>query len=307
MHPALDKIIYDALLADRRPPTGKLHCSSASWQPLRFTQLSMVMPQSEDDYGSLMTMKIGTLTHDWLEGILYDDSDLNLLGPEWEVVATEWDLTPYLPDKWTGTADYVFVHKPTDTVVVGDLKTIKPEAVAYLGNRPKPEHVTQVSCYHAAVQKWIDKDIEEMPGTTLHPDIFVCYAPKSKDSRQQTILPTIKTATAETNVIARMHTISFAVDKYVAEVERTGELDNQFLAPMPEMVLKISWNKVQAVWDVVAREGWETEYIGSQYPEYLVPRRPSCKVGHYSPDGWYVPRKGIAQPDNLPPMPERKR
>lgn len=305
MFPPLDKVIHKALLADRRPADNLLHCSSASWQPLRFTQLSAIYLQDETDVGSLITMKLGTLTHEWLADYLVDNPDI--LGPDWELVAVEWDLTPYLPDGWTGTCDYVFVHKPTNTVVVGDLKTIKPEGMAWLGDRPKPEHTTQVSCYHSAIQKWVDEGIEEMPGTVLHPDIFVLYLPKGKDSKQNTIEPQIITAPAEPSAVVNMVGIKRQVDDYLAEYERTGEADNRFLAAMPEQELKIGWNKAQNVWDVTARNSWVVEFIGKRFGEQLCPSRPSLKVGHYTPDGFYIARKGITQPEVIPPMPERGR
>lgn len=292
MHPPLPSIIYQALLADKRAPTGKLHCSSHAWWPLRFTQLSQVIDTDETDIGSLITMGIGTLTHEWLAN--YMEKNPAVLGEDWELCATEWDLTPHLPDGWTGTADYVFVHRPTDMVVVSDLKTSKPEALAYLNGQPKDSHWIQVSCYHAAISRFYAAE-----GVSVHPDISICYMPKGKDSRQNTIQPVVvsKAAIPAAQVWANLTDIKTAVDRYVIEYNKTGELDNKCLAPMPLQSLKIGWNKTTANWDVVSRDGWEVEFIGAQFGEQLCPRGKALKVGHWNLNGSWVPRKGVFQPD----------
>lgn len=286
MYPPLDKIVHQILLNERRPPTGLLHCSSHSHWPLRFTQLSQIFSTDEEDVGSLTTMKIGTLTHDWLEGAFQAEG---VLGPDWELIEVEKDITEYLPVGWTGRIDYIFRHIPTKTYSIGDLKTIKAESAAWLGDRPKPEHTTQVSCYHAGFKRF-------MPGIPVFDDVFVLYLPKSKDSRQQTIPPVIKTAPAEPSAWANMVGIKRQVDQYVAEFELTGDPLNRFLAPMPLPEPRVSWNKAQNSWDVVMRPSWTEEYIGIQFGD-LCPRTPSQKLGHWSLDGAWIPRKGIQQPD----------
>lgn len=296
MFPPLPEIIHKALLADRREPTGLLHASSASWQPLRFTQLGMIYPQDETDYGSLVTMKLGTLTHDWLQKYLIAEG----VSEEWELLESEWDVTEWLPEGWTGTLDYLFRHIPSNTNAITDLKTIKPEAVSYLGDRPKPEHTTQVSCYHAAVTNYYSQHSGALKFPKLDHEISVCYLPKSKDSKQQTILPIIKTAPAELSAWANMVGIKRQVDEYLAEYKRTGEVDNKFLAPMPEPEAKIGWNKATNQWDVTMRPSWTEEFIGARFGEELCPRTPSQKIGNFTLDLHYIARPGIVQPEDIP-------
>jgi hypothetical protein len=297
MHPNLPKIIHEALLSDRREPTGLLHCSSDSWKPLRFIQLESVLGKTdEDEYGSLMTMKLGTLTHDWLESYL----KLADLG-DWELVASEWDVTPYLPEGWTGTLDHLFRHKPTNTLSIMDVKTAKPESIQYLGNKPKTEHTTQVSCYHTAVERWLVESAGNR-STSLDPEIAVCYVPKGKTSKQETIEPVIKTAYAEPSAWANMVGISRQVAEYKAKYERTGELLNDCLASMPEPELKVFWDKTQNNWTVKSLPSWMETYMCG-FDEALCPRTPSAKVGSWSIDGYWQPRKGYAVDKELVPRP----
>ncbi len=238
-------------------------------------------------------MKLGTLTHDWLEEAFAKEG---VLGPDWVLVTSEWDVTGYLPEGWTGTLDYLFQHNPTKNYLIADLKTIKPEAVQYLGDEPKKEHITQVSCYHGAVH-------QAVLGNVFH-HIAVLYMPKGKDSRQQTIMPVIKTAPAHTNIFDRLNKIKSRVDEYVTEYERTGEILNKFLAPMPKPELKVYWNKATTVWDVKAYPHWTETYM-MPFSNDVCPPTPTEKMGHWTLDGHWIPRKGHGTEEEIP-MPSKQ-
>lgn len=291
MYPNLPDVIHKALLADRRPPTGLLHCSSASWQPLRFTQLGAIIPEDETDFGSLITMKLGTLTHEWFEKYVTETAS-NAFGDDWDLIDTEIDLTTSLPEGWTGTADYLLLHAPSGMYAVTDLKTSKPEALAYLNGEPKESHWIQVSCYHAALSAEY----------VLDPDISICYLPKGKTARQETVLPVMvsKTAMPKQQIFSRLEEIKMRTDQYVAEYERTNDPLNKYLAPMPEGELKVSWNKAQNVFDVVLRPHWTETFIGSRFGEELCPVTSSAKMGSWTTDGFWQPRKGFSTDQEIP-------
>lgn len=254
------------------------------------------MPEDETDFGSLITMKLGTLTHQWLENLLMWDrmgfKPELMMGTDWLLKYSEMDLTHLLPEGWTGTCDYLFQHEPTATYAVSDLKTSKPEALAYLNGEPKESHWIQVSCYHAALSAEY----------VLDPDISICYLPKGKTAKQETVLPVMvsKAAMPKQQIFSRLEEIKMRTDEYVTEYERTNDPLNKFLAPMPAATPRIGWNKATNQWDVTMRPDWTEEFIGARFGEVLCPKTPSQKIGHYTLDLHYIARKGIMQPDEVP-------
>lgn len=291
MYPDLTKVVEAGLRAEQKPPSGLLHCSSHSWKPLRFTQLEQVFASEEKDFGDLMTLHTGTMYHTAMEGWLRD-----YLDEDWQLIGTEIDCTHLLPDGWTGTMDWLFQHRGSGRYVVGDAKTIKPEGIQYLTG-VKPEHKTQVSCYHASHAEQLDLDEE----------IFVFYLPKGRDSRNQTVMPRTYTtkALSKAAVWARLTDISLGVKMYLDEYEKTGEIENQYLAPMPDPVLSSYWNYKAQVWDVKRGPFWYNAYSG--LPEEFVPKQSTNKVGEWTLDGYYRPRKGweYIEEDQVPkPSPE---
>lgn len=307
--PDLTEVLLKGIEAEQRPDDGLLHCSSDSWAPLRFVQLKQVLPKSDrNDIGDLITLHTGTLWHKFLEEHVWKLEETKTW--EWEVIDTEWDVTPYLPTGWTGTADLVLCHKASSDadlpcIFVGDMKTAKPESLQWLDGKPKDEHLTQVSCYHAAVDKFYD---DEGYPRNMMPHIGVFYLPKGKTSRGETVQPVTLTAPAIKRdvIFRRLNNIRHAVEQYKAEVERTGNLLNDYLAPMPEPELKVEWDKTQYVWHVVQRPHWHETYLAPTDDPVLCPKTPSQRIGRWTLDGHWIARPGVESPDCIIPQPSRQ-
>lgn len=298
MYPDLTRVIEAGLRSEQRAPTGLLHCSKHAAQPLRFTQLEMVLGGEEKDFGDLMVLYTGTMFHreieNWVTKYLDDD---------WQIVGSEIDVTPYLPEGWTGTLDHLFLHVPTNTLSIVDIKTIKPEGIQYLTREPKEDHKIQVSCYHAGISF---APAQGMFAFDLDPEIAVYYLPKGRDSRNQTIMPRMTTtkALSPPAVWSRLSHIKTEVDAYVAEYERTGDVLNDVLAPMPEREMKMYWDRAKMQWDVKLVPHWSTMY--NDYGPAYTPKQSSNLIGAWSIDGYYQPRKGYEHyTENDVPKPDR--
>lgn len=257
-----------------------------------------MLDKGDEDFGSTMRLFTGTLYHRAVERWL------GLHPPDgWVVEEIEWDVTSLLPTGWTGTLDYLFWNKETNLRVIEDLKTIKPEGIDFIGGEPKEDHVTQVSCYHAAVSTVMDN---------LSPDIHVCYLPKDKKSNGQVVLPKMTTAKAhsKTWVWSRLNLIKKSVDEYLEEYQRTDEIINDYLAPMPDPELKMYWDREAQNWVVKSVPHWTCQF--NDYGPELTPKQSTNIVGRWSIDGYYHPRKGwefVEEKDVPRPSPEdfRKR
>ena len=227
-----------------------------------------------------MRMRTGTMYHKLMEDWLAIPEISAELRP-WVVMKTEENVTDLLPEGWGGTLDYLMYNPDEDLYAIPDLKTQNPMGMKFLGDEPKPEHTIQVSCYHGC---YVDK-------VNLHPDIGICYMPKESDD--PTILPRQlrRKAISKTAMWMRLNRIKQRVDEYVAEYDRTGgEIENDALEPMPEPKLSMYWNTTQSVWDIKQGPYWFNRLAG--LPEEFVPKQSTNKVGAWTIDGYYIPRKG---------------
>lgn len=209
------------------------------------------------EFLDLINMQTGTLWHKQVEQWLKKDKNR-----WWELVASEVDLTPYLPNGWTGTADWVFYDKEADHCILGDLKTIKPEAVQHLSGI-KDDHLAQLSCYNYGLTK---------AGYTMAPELFVFYLPKNKIWTAD-VKPQQLSSVPIENIDVIMYSIKKNVDGFVSGVTK--------LAPMPDPVYKHSYNKLMNVFDVKQYPDWREAYT-CPFDETLCPRTPIRKVGHWN-------------------------
>lgn len=260
-----------------REDDGLLHCSKHIWWPLRFSQLEMAgNPTSKSEFLDRINMLTGTLHHTFIEDWLKKQKDR-----WWELIASEVDLTPYLPNGWTGKADWVFYDKEADHCILGDLKTIKPEAVQYLTGI-KEDHLAQLSCYDYGLRQ---------AGYTMAPKLFVFYLPKNKVWTHK-VVPQQPISEPIINIEQTMIGIKEHVDGYIS-----GGFG---LASMPKPVYKYSWNKAMSVFDVKQHPDWRELYT-CPFDEALCPRTPIKKVGHWTLDRKWHSRGGI--PSTLKPKP----
>lgn len=255
--PDILEVITQGLDSGARPKDNLLHCSKHIWWPLRFSQLEMSGEHMEPpEFLDQINMLTGTLHHSWIQEHLKRSKDR-----WWELVATEIDLTPYLPEGWTGTADWVFYDKEADHCILGDYKTIKPEAVQYLTG-VKSDHLLQLSCYNLGLT---------MAGYNMAPELFVFYLPKNK-VWTHSVAPQQLSAKPIEYIRERMTTIRDEVLAYT-----TGQVA---LSRMPLPELKTSWNTKTGVFDVREVPNWMEAYT-CPFNESLCPRTKSRKLGHF--------------------------
>lgn len=247
-----------ALDEGNRVPDGLLHCSKNIWWPLRFTQLEMSgSPTQPLEFLDRINMMTGTLHHSFIEEWLKKQKDR-----WWELVASEVDLTEYLPDGWTGKADWVFWDREADHCILGDLKTIKPEGIQYLTGI-KDDHLAQLSCYYSGLQK---------AGYNMAPKLFVFYLPKNRLWTHE-VKPQQLESSPIPDIEGTMKSIKFNVDKYLNGLDK--------LAKMPPPVYKYTWNKTMSVFDVKQYPDWREQYT-CPFDEKLCPRTPVKKIGHWT-------------------------
>lgn len=268
--PDIEQVIEEGMSEDNREPDGLLHCSSHIWLPLRFTQLEFAgNPMGQPELLDKVNMQTGTLWHKQVEEWLKKDKT-----KWWELVASEVDLTNYLPKGWTGTADWVFYDKEADHCILGDLKTIKPESVQWLTGI-KDEHLSQLSCYNAGLTK---------AGYTMAPEVFVFYLPKNKVWTHKVTPQLLHSPPMGILAIEQaMNNTYMRVQDYVTT--------SYGLASMPDPVYKYTWNKTMGVFDVKQHPDWREAYC-CPFDENLCPRTPVKKIGH-----WTLQRKWVTKYD----------
>jgi len=217
----------------------------------------------------------GTLWHEWFHSVLEKS------GIEFKY---ELNLTEYLPDGWSGTADWLFWHPRYEAWVLGDLKTTRGEALFWINkDGAKSDHIWQLSAYWYALERI---------GIPLVKGFGIMYWPMNDTNDAVDIMPTVQECMPlpRDEVYATMHAIKESVDNYRTVWAETGEYINPALAPMPEREQKYYWNKQQGVFDVKLVPIWYERFC--EFDEELCPRSKTEKVGHYTLGEVYVPRNG---------------
>lgn len=270
----LPNLFLSALEENKREPDGKLHASSDLNQPLRFVQLRAAgAPTVGRPIAQDIRLLHGTLWHDWFHSVL-EKSGIEFMY--------EVKLDEYLPEGWSGTADWIFWHPEYEAYVLGDLKTIKGEGIHWIGQKgAKDEHVWQLSAYWHALAK---------RGIPLVEGFGIMYWPMNDTREKVDIVPTVQECSPlpEDVVYDRMRYVKDRVDRYIESLD--GDWITEALEPMPEREQKLIWSgdlaevKLVPVW-------WESY---CDFDETLCPRSGVTKIGHYTPEG-YIPRKGYEE------------
>lgn len=272
----LPNLFLSAIAEQDKKPDGLLHCSSDLNQPLRFTQLRAVgAPMIQRPIVQSIRLFHGTLWHEWFHSVL------SASGIRFR---SEVNLNRWLPEGWGGTADWLFWHPEYEAWCLGDLKTIKGEGLYWIGkDGAKRDHIRQLSAYwHALVAS----------GIPIVKGFGVMYWPMNDTNDSVDITPQVEECEpipAE-QLHGEMLVIREAVDNYRTAWAETGEYLNDALAPMPEREQKYYWNKPQGVFDVKLMPQWWERFC--DFDETLCPRQSSEKIGHYTLDGNYIPRRG---------------
>jgi hypothetical protein len=203
---------------------------------------------------------------------------------------TEVKLDDYLPEGWSGTADWVAWDDERRAFVLGDLKTIKAGGInRIIKEGVKDAHLWQISAYfHALVRA----------GLPMVNGAAIYYVPlgqltASEGSKVEPTLQEITPIPAE-KVDSVMYHIRQEVDAYLAtsagwfgrEDAPLSAYLTPALAPVQERVLKYTLNKrlkVPAI-DVMRAPHWSTAYC--PFPDELCDCRHQTtnKVGQFNID-----------------------
>lgn len=289
----LSNTIHQALEPAGRPTDGLLHCSGDLVGSLRHTMLHAAgAPSRENDVVSSIILETGTLWHRRVGQILVDAG---------VPFMQEVKLTPWLPEGWGGTADWIFWHPEYQAFVLGDLKTTAGEALPHIEREGiKNEHLHQLSAYWYALRDM---------GLPLVKGLGVLYFPKNRAKSYDTHPVVIEGQPLDEDYMMDLMKVRRELaNEYLISVKYrhpqmfNGELLlTDKLAPPIERVLKTVWNAGQ--WDVKLVPHWSAQFC--PYDDELCDCNTTgeTKVGQYQA-GYdeivYIPRKGYE--DIEPPV-----
>lgn len=309
----LTELLRKDLARGKRKPDGKLHASSDLVGSLRHTMLRAAgAPEKERNLLMDIVTETSTFWHRRLGELLVK------LGTPF---MQEVNLTPWMPEGWSGTADWVFWSPEYQAFVLGDLKAQKSESFKFLrADGMKVEHKWQLSAYWYA--------LEEM-GLPLVSGISVFYLPKNHTAEEfMSIEPILCEADVlpKDTVMERMESRWRSTKEYLDSLPRRYGLEPDHyltppLAPVQDRVQKLWWDKRAKVWNVKLVPHWSADYC--PYPPELCDcsQQGSTKIGHweintygdhYDPDAGYIrytPRKGYesTEPEVAPAWKEIKK
>ena len=295
-------VLKRGLEKDRRPPDGLLHCSSDLLGSLRHAQLRLAgAPTIESELVADIRLRTGTMWHEHFR---------DLMTGEGLAVMGEVRLDPWLPEGWSGTADWLFWDFDKRCFVLGDLKTIKGSGLYYIEREGvKPEHEAQLSAYYWAMVE------AKMP---VRKGFFVCYLPMDQDSggREYEVEPVIiESLPIPKNELwpemeykwgqCQAYLARYRLDwKNAMSQHPAGKVSfiNDRIASTPERTQKMFWDKGNGRFDLKLVPDWRTRFC--PYPNELCDcsEQGSTKIGHYemnTDEVKYVPRKGY---ENVVPL-----
>jgi hypothetical protein len=277
--------LHEGLRASSRPPDGLLHPSGDLIGSLRHAQLTAAgAPKLDSELVSDIRLMTGTLWHRWVEDLL------TAKGIRFQ---SELSVNPGLPEGWSGTADWLFWSDHYEGWVLGDLKTTKGEALRWIRrDGAKEQHIWQASAYwHALVEM----------GYPMVDGFGILYWPMNDTpDKDEVIEPSLEEcAPLPRDLVWGVMEERWALTSaYLRTVDSgcgfAGYLTDA-LADEQERVQKWYWNGTQSVFDVKLVPHWSTAYC--PFPNELCScsEQSSNKIGHYTLDGEYVPRRGYEE------------
>lgn len=291
-------ILHDALREDRRPPDGLLHASSDLIGSLRHAQLTVAgAPRIDSEIASDIRLRTGTMWHSYFNDVLCKKG-LTFMQ--------EVKVTPWLPEGWSGTADWLFWDQKLRAFVLGDLKSIKGEGLKWVAESAKEEHLWQLSAYYHALVRG---------GFPMIEGFAVLYLPMNDTTDRTEIIQPLVAECAplpfeqvwgvmeDRWACTRVYLDEVAKARAAAEAEPAFFTDpvvylNEFLAPPMERVQKCTWIKKDTKWELRLVPHWSTDYC--PYPDELCDcsTQGVTKIGEYAiVEGSqieYTPRAGYA-------------
>lgn len=283
----ITELLRSRLSRDRRPPDGLLHPSGDLIGSLRHAQLRAAgAPTIESDVVSDTRLMTGTMWHSFFESV-FNAARLPVM--------TEVKLDRWLPEGWSGTADWLIWNNepyPNGAFILGDLKTIKGEGMKYVQYEGiKDEHMWQLSAYWYAL---------EAMGLPLVKGFAVYYLPQNAPIGEN-VEPSLQVGMPlpREQVIGRMEGRWKATQAYLAGVKAkrqalqssssggagsTRGLDvfiNEHLAPEQDRVQIIRWVGKESKWEVKLAPHWSAMFC--PYPTELCDCRSQgiTKIGEF--------------------------
>lgn len=278
----VERLLADALKAERRPPDGLLHASSHLLAPMRHVQLELAgAPQKPRDLVGDVRLKTGTFWHSWFEQLFRG-----------QPVMTEVKLDRWMPEGWSGTADWLFYDPDYKAFVLGDLKTIKGEGLHWIESKgAKQEHLWQLSAYYHALVA---------AGIPMVKGFAVFYLPMNAVSDKK-LMPSVQECEVlpEWQVRGAMEHRWDVVQEYLASIVapplELGDYVTDLLHPIPPREQRLLWSSKQAVWEVKLVPHWSSMFC--PFDDELCPcgADGTTKIGEYGLDAVYRPRKGYEE------------
>lgn len=279
-------LLQERLRSMRRPPDGLLHPSGDLVGSLRHAQLRAAgAPTRPTELADDVVLMTGTMWHEFAHAALVDAG---------HPVMIEVKLTPWLPEGWAGTADWVFFDPDRGAFVLGDKKTIKGDGLQWVErDGVKAEHLWQLSAYWHALYDM---------GLPLVKGFGVLYWPKDRGTRLDTLpRPLVQDCEPlpRETVFGEMESRWAATKTYLDAVypsvrigHESPDYLNEFLAPEQERVQKVSWSKPTSTFDLKLVPHWTARYC--PFPPELCGcgEQGVTKIGAFDLDGDYRPRKG---------------
>lgn len=278
-------------MKERRPPDGKLHCSSDLLGPLRHSQLRLAgAPTIESDLVGDIRLMTGTMWHEHFRD-LFVRQGLPLMA--------EVRLDRFLPEGWSGTADWLFWDFNNRCFVLGDLKTTKGSGMYYIErDGVKAEHAHQLSAYyHALVEA-------KMP---VRKRVFVCYLPMDTDSGG--LMEQVEPAVVDFEPLDRNYLWTLMEERWAScqdylrtSPETYPDYNSEALAPPTERTHKLFWDKANGRFDAKLVPDWRTKFCPYSNDLCDCSEQGSTKIGHFmltDNEVKYVPRKGY---ENVIPL-----
>lgn len=194
----------------------------------------------------------------------------------------EVKLDEWLPEGWSGTADWIPWSSKHKAFVLGDLKTLKGAGLPWLlRDGAKDSHIWQISAYWYALRDM---------GIPLVEGFAITYMPK--DGNLSLEVMDCKMVD-EALLKAVMNQRKADVDAYLA-----GEVE---LAPIPPREQKRQWNKAAGVLDLVLKPHFSSLYC--RFEDCGCKDLGQEKQGHWIRDEFgkklYEPRKDYEIPEDL--------
>lgn len=286
----LTDLLRQRLAESRRPPDSKLHPSGDLLGSLRHAQLRLAgAPTIESQIVSDIRLMTGTMWHRFI-GEMLVNAGVHVLQ--------EINVSEGLPEGWSGTADGLYWDATMRGFLLRDYKTIKGEGMRWvLKDGAKEEHIWQLSSYWHALYNM---------GYPLVNEFEVWYLPQNDTTERDELIAPVSMACTPLPrdlVWGVMEDRWAACQEYLAALtppqwETYEDLLNDKLAPEMSRVQKVFWDTKQSVFNVKLVPHWSAQFC--PYPVELCgcSEQGTTKIGHYTPEREYVPRKGYE--DELP-------